>query len=124
MRVMVIEDSKILADAIKALLIDMDDVNIEGEATTAQAAILQLNTQQFDLIIVDIELAQGTGFEVMEYINHPGYAYKTPISIMLTNHAYSVYREQALRLGVDYFFDKSMQIEDAIAAIEREVSLH
>jgi hypothetical protein len=39
---------------------------------------------------------------------------------MLTNHANSQYRKLAKELGVNYFFDKSMDFDLAIETIELE----
>ena len=74
------------------------------------------------MVVVDIELAHGTGFDILQDINQTDYPYPLPISMVLTNHAYVIYRHRAQALGVKYFFDKSMHFDEAIEAIEKEAT--
>ena len=97
-------------------------VNVAGDAETQQDAISLLDSTQFDIVLLDIELALGNGFEVIKHIQHKNYLFKRPILMMLTNHADAYYRSLADDLGVHYFFDKSMDFDLAIEAIELEAA--
>ena len=89
-------------------------------ASTQTKAISLLKEKQFDILLLDIELSEGNGFDVIKHTKKPNYPFKPPILMMLTNHANSHYRSLAKDLGVDYFFDKSMDFDLAIQAIELE----
>jgi DNA-binding NarL/FixJ family response regulator len=39
--------------------------------------------------------------------------------IVLTNYAIAIFRERALSLGADYFFDKSLQFDQAVELLEK-----
>ena len=85
-------------------------------------AISILDSKPFDLIIADIELAQGNGFEVISHTQQESYPYRPPEVIMLTNHANAYYRKVAKKLGIEHFYDKSMDFETAISTIETVAS--
>lgn len=120
MKVLLVEDSALIRDAIVEVLSDSKHLQITEFATTQSKAIELLNEQQFDMLMVDIELEQGNGFEVVKHALNDNYAFKQPILMMLTNHAHAQYRSLAKSLGVKYFFDKSMDFDLAIETIEQE----
>lgn len=124
MRVLLVEDSALIRDAIVDTLSGNSSIKFEGFAATQEDAISLLHEREFDLMLVDIELAKGNGFEVLKAVQQEDYAHLKPVCIMLTNHAYTHYRQQAQNLGVDYFFDKSMDFDLAIETIEIEANKH
>ncbi len=121
MQVLLIEDSALLREAIMEVL-SHAKLNFKHVATTQLDAIALLDKEAFDFIIVDIELAQGNGFEVIKHVMHPDYAFSPPIAMILTNHAHPHYRQRAKDLGVKYFFDKSMDFDSAIETVEEEAA--
>lgn len=122
MKVLLVEDSVLIRNALMEILVDSHDLTIEGIAATQKTAIELLNERHFDMLLIDIELAEGNGFEVIRHTQKETYPYPPPVSVMLTNHAYPQYRTLAKNLGVKYFFDKSMDFDRAIETIESEAA--
>lgn len=120
--VMLVEDSTLIREALREALDSSSVASFDGFAATSAEAIAILRSRRFDMVVVDIELAHGTGFDVLQDIKEPDFPYPPPISMVLTNHAYVIYRHRAQALGVKYFFDKSMHFDEAIAAIEKEAA--
>jgi DNA-binding NarL/FixJ family response regulator len=120
--VMLVEDSALIRQALTEALASTGTALFDGFASTSQEAIAMLRAYRFDMVVVDIELAHGTGFDVLQEINKPDFPYAIPVSMVLTNHAYVIYRHRAQALGVKYFFDKSMHFDQAIEAIEKEAA--
>ncbi|UXY15393.1 response regulator [Chitiniphilus purpureus] len=120
-RVMLIEDSDVIREALIDALSAIDYIVFAATAATAEEAVSKLKQQSFDLLVVDLELRVGTGFEVLRYLaqNHAGEAL-APVRVVLTNHAFPIYEQRARALGVDYFFDKSLHFDQAIQTIETE----
>lgn len=117
MKVLLIEDSRLLRYVIIENLNDAKNISIEHFAETQSQALHLLDSQQFDLMLVDIELADGNGFEVIKHVLKDDYAFKRPVSVILTNNVDPIYRKLAKTLGVDYFFDKSLEFEDAMELV-------
>ena len=122
MKMLLVEDSKLLSNILIDAVGHLSTITVAGTATTQQQAITLLNENAFDIVLLDIELAQGNGFEVIKHIQQQNYAHKQPLLMMLTNHAHPHYRNLAKTLGVPYFFDKSMDFDLAIDAIEFEAA--
>jgi DNA-binding NarL/FixJ family response regulator len=118
--VMLVEDSVLIRQALTEALASSGVALFDGFASTSQEAIAILRSRRFDMLVVDIELAHGTGFDVLHDVNKADFPYRPPITMVLTNHAYVIYRHRANALGVKYFFDKSMHFDEAIEAIEAE----
>ena len=120
MKMLLVEDSTLLREVLCENINNLKNLSVEGMAATQAKAISLLNEIQFDILLLDIELSEGNGFEVIKHTKKLDYAFKAPILMMLTNHANQHYRSMAKDLGVHYFFDKSMDFDLAIQAIEFE----
>jgi len=115
LQVYLVEDSpivqRLLGSAIAAAGAELD-----GCSDDAQAAIADVSALKPDLILIDISLASGTGFDVLKVLQEHRLA-PAAIKVVLTNHANAEYRDLSLRLGADRFFDKSSEIPQALALI-------
>lgn len=120
MKVLIVEDSALLREALIEILQVCPGLSFEGSASTQDEAISLLQKNHFDMLMIDIELVQGNGFEVIKATQLKTYPFPRPLYVVLTNHAHPQYREMAKQLGVNYFFDKSMDFELAIETIETE----
>ena len=120
MKMLLVEDSSLLREVLFEIINNLKNLSVEGMAATQTKAISLLKEKQFDILLLDIELSEGNGFEVIRHTKKLNYPFKPPILILLTNHANTHYRSLAEDLGVDYFFDKSMDFDLAIQAIELE----
>lgn len=120
MKMLLVEDSTLLREVLFETINNLKNLSVEGMAATETKAISLLNEKQFDILLLDIELSEGNGFEVIKHTKKAHYPFKSPILMMLTNHANPHYRSMAKELGVHYFFDKSMDFDLAIEAIELE----
>ncbi|NLY86365.1 MAG: response regulator transcription factor [Tissierellia bacterium] len=112
MRILIIEDEKLLADSIKSLLTKKGfevDVAYDGE-TGKEYAELGI----YDLIILDIMMPKMDGYEVARRVRekHIG----TPI-LMLTAKSELEDRITGLNSGADYYLTKPFDIRELLACI-------
>ena len=108
MRVLIVDDSKIVCDGLQQMLINIANVEIVGQDHNAEDAIASISESKPDAVILDIRLPGLSGIDVLKDIR----AKKLPIRvIMLTNYPYPQYRKKCEELGADYFFDKVAEIE-------------
>ena len=119
MKILLVEDSALLREIITESLEDSPYLTIEAYAATQSRAIELLSQTSFDMILVDIELAEGNGFEVIKFTQTPSYLHTRPVVVMFTNHANPYYRNLAKSLQIPYFYDKSMDFDLAIETIEQ-----
>ena len=121
-RLLLVEDSALIRDVIAEMLQECNQLDIKDIATTSDEAIDLLNKRQYDMIVLDIELAKGTGFDVVRHTRQQDYPFKAPDIVMLTNHGNSYYRNLAQNMGVEYFFDISLQFDECIDVIQQHAS--
>lgn len=121
-KLLLVEDSALIRDVIIEMLHVCDQLDIKDIATTSEEAIHLLNTRQYDMIVLDIELGKGTGFDVVRHTRQQDYPFKAPDIVMLTNHGNSYYRNLAHTMGVEYFFDKSLQFDECMDIIQQRAN--
>lgn len=114
-KVFLVEDSLPVLDRLISLLGALPNTQIVGHAARADDAARAILAVRPDLVVLDLRLAQGTGFDVL--IELHGKA--TGIDVyVLSSFSYAPYRRQAGQLGALDFFDKSTDMErlrDAVA---------
>lgn len=106
--VYLVENSTIMVPFLTGLLNADPDVRIVGHASEAPAAIRDIEALRPDVVIVDVALDVGSGFDILKHL-HAREA-SAPLRVVLSNLASGPYRTAARRLGVTMFLDKSTDI--------------
>jgi len=116
LRVLLIEDSAVLRGMLLEYLTAFPFVESVDWADTEAMAIRLAGDGHYDVVIVDLQLKQGNGINVLREMQRGGVS---GIRIVYTNHAQvSMYRRQCAEAGADYFFDKSLELEQVFRVIE------
>jgi DNA-binding NarL/FixJ family response regulator len=108
LRVFLVEDSSMVRERLERLLASVAGTRTVGYASGADAAISAILSEQPDVVVLDLKLAQGSGFDVLRAVRDrsPGIEF-----YMLSNFATEPYRRLAERLGARDFFDKTKEFE-------------
>jgi two-component system, NarL family, response regulator DevR len=116
LRVYLVEDSPILVALLRDLLQAEPAAVVVGQAARAADAVAEIPALAPDVVIVDIALENSNGFDVLRTLSaHNGDL--RPIKMVLSNFATQRYRDEALRLKADFFFDKNKQIVELVKTI-------
>jgi DNA-binding NarL/FixJ family response regulator len=106
-RVFLVEDSQLVRERTTAFLQSIEGVDPVGSAATARDAEQAILAAQPDAVLLDIKLAQGSGFDVLRSLR----ANAPQIEVyMFSNFAAPAYRQLAASLGARGFFDKTTEI--------------
>ena len=116
-RVFVVEDSSSICEVLVGSLESSGLINVIGHADSADAAWEDSRLPLADAIIVDLALRTSSGFELLGKLRAAS-NFSQVKKIVLTNYPIGIFRERALALGADYFFDKSLQFEQAIDLLD------
>ena len=108
MKVFVVEDSAMVRERLESLLIQVPGTTIAGRASRAAEAIREILAIRPDLVVLDVQLAEGSGFDVLRELH--ARAPELPV-VMLTNYSSDPYRQIAERFGACAFFDKTKEFE-------------
>ena len=106
MHALVVEDSPQIAERLVELVTVPDRVEVVATAATEDEALAACDKHTIALAIVDLQLAQGTGFGVIRRLRAATGANPACI-VVLTNHAVPALKVAAFEAGADYFLDKS-----------------
>jgi DNA-binding NarL/FixJ family response regulator len=104
LRVLLVEDSKVLTERLSEAIRQIPDVDLIGTADTEEAALAAVQRDPVDVIILDLHLKQGTGFGVMRGL---AASPMRPRIIVLTNYDLPEYKNAAIALGATHFLDKA-----------------
>lgn len=115
LQVYVVEDSPIIRRLL-ASTIEAAGAELVGHSAGAQTAISDLSVLQPDLILIDIRLDTGSGFDVLRALQARSLVHSV-VKVVLTNHANAEYQNLSYRLGADGFFDKSSETSQVLALI-------
>ena len=116
-RILIADDHALVRAGIRALVEKIEGLTVVGEAGKGSEAIALIDELQPDLILLDITMPDGNGFDVLSYgqQNFPD----TRI-IVLTVHEAGEYAIRALREGAAGFLPKSAastELEQAIHSV-------
>src|SRR5450631_4290995 len=104
LRVLLVEDSKVLMERLTEAIRQIVDVELIGTADTEAGAVAAVKRDSIDVIILDLHLKQGTGFGVMRAL---AATQSKPRIIVLTNYDLPEYKNAAIALGATHFLDKA-----------------
>lgn len=122
MKVLVVDDSKLMRVRIIALISGIPGIDIVAEAGNITEARKFNDELKPDLMLLDIRMPDGSGVELLKHLNKK---HDSLTIVILTNYPLVQYKEKCLELGADYFFDKSTefeQVRDVILKMQNEYS--
>jgi DNA-binding NarL/FixJ family response regulator len=117
MKIFLVDDSASVRQSVKKLLSGLAHVRIVGEAETACVAQRLIENSNPEVVILDIVLKEGSGFDVLKEVKNRE---KSPLVIVLTNYATLPFRKKAEQEGADFFFDKSTEFEKMIEVLKQK----
>jgi len=116
LRVYLAEDSSIVLQRLTERASETG-ARIVGHSDTAADALRDIFRLAPHVVIVDVALRDGTGFDILSglmEVRPPDLRYR----IVLTNYALPGYRQAAQRLQADAFFDKGSEIQNLLRLIQ------
>jgi two-component system, OmpR family, response regulator len=120
LRVLLVEDSKVLTERLSEAIGQIPGVELVATADTESAAVSAFRLEAPDVIILDLHLKQGTGFGVMRALAKDN---RKPRVVVLTNYDLPEYKNAAVALGATHFLDKSRdygRLSDVLQEIYNE----
>ena len=113
MKVVIIDDEKHGRDTIKHLLKKhFSEIEIAGEADNVENAITVIENTGPDVIFLDIELTDGTGFDVLDAFDEISFE-------IIFATAYNYYAIKAIKFSALDYLLKPVEQEEFISSIEK-----
>jgi two-component system LytT family response regulator len=71
LRAVVIDDERLARRELRGMLAAHDAIDVVGEAASVEQAVATVAALRPDVIFLDIQLSPGTGFDLLERLDHP-----------------------------------------------------
>lgn len=114
MRLLIAEDQSMLRDAMATLLLMEDTIDEVLQAKNGKEAMDILDGSSVDIAILDIEMPEATGLDVLEFIRNKGISCKV---IIVTTFKRAGYFERAIKNNVDAYVLKDRSIDELMKTI-------
>jgi len=115
-RVFLLDDHEVVRRGVRELLEAEDDIEVVGEAETAEQALGRIPPTRPDVALLDVRLPDGSGVEVCREIRsaHPEVA-----CLMLTSFSDDEALMQAIMAGAAGYLLKQIRGNDIVDAVRR-----
>lgn len=115
-KIIIVDDHPIFRSGLKQILQEELDMEVVGDAGSAQDLYKILKELKWDLIILDINLPGENGIEILKELN---YRYKKVSVLFLSNHSESQYGIRALEAGAAGYMTKEAAPRELVTAIRK-----
>ncbi len=115
-RILLVDDSALVRQALNDLIAREEDMTVCGEAEDSEGALAAAEETRPDLAIIDLRLRGSDGLELIKEVHgrHP----ETRI-LVLSMSDESVYAEEAIRAGASGYISKLEATTKLMDAIRR-----
>ena len=121
MNLLIAEDQSMLRDAMATLLSMQDSVESVLQAKNGKEAIDLISTNDIDVAILDVEMPEATGLDVLEYIRSNNIDCKV---VIVTTFKRMGYFERAIKNNVDAYVLKDRSIDELMKTINNVLAGH
>jgi DNA-binding NarL/FixJ family response regulator len=115
-RILIVDDHPIVRLGIRQMLAAEADLDVCGEAESAEVARQLVDSVRPDLAIVDLSLAEGTGLDLIRSLRESVPA--LPV-LVLSMHDEALFAERVLRAGARGYIMKREAITGLVGAIRQ-----
>ncbi len=114
-RVLLVDDHRILREGVRALLAGEPGIKVVGEAEDGEAAVLQVDTVRPDVVLMDMVMPNLGGLEATVRIKerHP-----EVVVLVMSMHDNDEYVQQVIKAGASGYVLKGVTGDDLVQAIK------
>ena len=118
LRILVVDDHVLVRSGIRRILADEPDIEYVGEADTATQALKRIRSEQWDVIVMDINMPGHNTLDVLRLIKLE----KPDLPVLiLTMYPEEQYAMRVLKEGAAGYITKSSAPDNLISAIHKVV---
>ncbi len=110
-KVLLVDDSPEIIKSLALIINEIKGLQIVASVSNGLNAIRAFNLYEPDIVLLDISLTNSNGIEVLSDLKSSA---KPPIVIMFTNYSRESFRKTSIKLGADYFLDKTNDTDKLI----------
>jgi len=120
--VWIVDDDDEMSHAVK-LMLELLDFTVVTHGDARSAATKLLAGGRPDLMVLDINMPEVSGIDLLEFLRRQPSLDRLPI-VMLSSETTDIQVDEAMALGADAFVFKPVTLEELEAALERAQKAH
>jgi DNA-binding NarL/FixJ family response regulator len=118
-KVLLVDDHAVVRNGLRLMFALAEDIEVTGEAETAQDAFLVTQAQDFDVVLVDINLPDQSGLELIRRLRK----HQAKIAVVvLSAYPEEIYAVRAFKHGAAAYLNKRSGTDIIIAAVRKAAS--
>src|SRR5689334_8143870 len=115
-KVLLVDDHSIVRNGVRLMVETANDIDVTGEAETAQEAMQLVREKDFDVALVDISLPGKNGLELLKFLR----AEKPKLAVlMLSMYSEEAYALRAIKHGAVGYLTKDISADTLVAAVRK-----
>lgn len=114
MKILIVDDHKVVRDGVRFMLSETPDIEVVGEADSAEAMFEIIEADPVDVVLLDIRMEGATGLDALSRIASDFPQIRV---LMLSMHDQPGYVRRAIELGASGYLLKSAGRDEILAAI-------
>ena len=114
--ILIVDDHAIIREGLKQIVASTADMTVGGEASCGEEALTLLQTQRWDVVVLDLSLQDRDGIDILRHITTLPTA---PPVLVLTMHDERQYGPRLLRMGAAGYLMKDAIPQEFVAALRR-----
>lgn len=115
-KILVADDHPIVRRGLKQILAEESDMQVGGEAATAQELLHKVRGEPWDVVLLDISMPGGGGLDVLKELRRH---YPKLSVLILSMHPEDQFGLRVLRLGAAGYMTKESAPEELVKAIRK-----
>jgi two-component system invasion response regulator UvrY len=115
-RTLIVDDHDIVRAGVKQIVSETDDITVGGEARTGAEAIDAVRTGKWDVVVLDLNLPDRLGLDVLGQIR--SIAPQLPV-LILSMHQEASYAARMLKAGASGYLSKDSAREHLVQALRK-----
>ena len=114
-RLHIAEDHELVREGLRATF-EYTEIDVVGEATTGSEAIRLASAQEADVMLLDIKMPNGDGFDVLREVTSA----QPDLAVLIYSHHERLdFQDRARRLGACGYLTKRVDAEVLIDALRK-----
>lgn len=116
LKILIADDHAIVREGLKQILADTPDMVVAGEADNGQQVLDLIRNQDWDLVLLDINMPAGNGLDTLKQLKKE--KPHLPV-LMLSMYPEEQYAIRSIKAGVSGYLTKESAPEELITAIKK-----
>jgi two-component system, NarL family, invasion response regulator UvrY len=116
LKILIVDDHPVFRRGLKQIIVDTPDMTVVDEATNGWEVLSKIQTNDYDVVLLDIAMPDKDGLEVLTQMKHE--RPQLPV-LMLSMYPEEQFAVRALKAGASGYLTKESAPDELVGAIRK-----